>query len=277
MRRRALLTALGASVATAGCVVGYTDSDSSDGNDDTDGEIETLTLAEQGTPPTICSEELKPDGILAIDDPSFGPPTEWPDDPDGYRPLNDQSTVIGVEDGGEARAYPLTILNVHEIVNDTLGRPVIVTRCSTCRGCCGCPRGSTLRPQKRKIECSPIAKTVSATTGIWSCTTTGPARTGHKCWRRRSVDRRPNSVSMFTPEPPRRGASGSPSTRTGTSCFRHRSPKLWIHRYRSEPSPKRTRRSRSPLEHREARTETPRRPVRKNDVDTTSSVGFMCV
>ena len=133
MRRRALLTALGASVATAGCVVGYTDSDSSDGNDDTDGEIETLTLAEQGTPPTICSEELKPDGILAIDDPSFGPPTEWPDDPDGYRPLNDQSTVIGVEDGGEARAYPLTILNVHEIVNDTLGRPVIVTYCPICR------------------------------------------------------------------------------------------------------------------------------------------------
>jgi hypothetical protein len=36
--------------------------------------------------------------------------------------------VVGVIVGGEARAYPISVLNVHEIVNDTLGgRPVAVT------------------------------------------------------------------------------------------------------------------------------------------------------
>jgi hypothetical protein len=29
--------------------------------------------------------------------------------------------VIGVVDGGQARAYPLSILNWHEVANDTLG------------------------------------------------------------------------------------------------------------------------------------------------------------
>ncbi len=36
--------------------------------------------------------------------------------------------VIGVELGGETRAYPISILNVHEIINDTLGGiPIVVT------------------------------------------------------------------------------------------------------------------------------------------------------
>ncbi len=36
--------------------------------------------------------------------------------------------VIGVEAGGEARAYPLSILNWHEVANDTLGGvPIVVT------------------------------------------------------------------------------------------------------------------------------------------------------
>ncbi len=42
--------------------------------------------------------------------------------------------VIGVEVNGEARAYPLRILNVHEIVNDEVGgRPIAVTYCPLCR------------------------------------------------------------------------------------------------------------------------------------------------
>lgn len=134
MRRRTLLAALGATIPLSGCVVGYTDSVPSGDNGTTDAdEIETLTLAEQGRPPTICSEESKPDGILAIDDPSFSVPEAWPENPDGYRPLTAESTIIGLEDGDAARGYPLTVLNVHEIVNDTFGHPVIVTYCPICR------------------------------------------------------------------------------------------------------------------------------------------------
>ena len=36
-------------------------------------------------------------------------------------PWADDVRVIGVEVGGEARAYPLAVLNWHELVNDTLG------------------------------------------------------------------------------------------------------------------------------------------------------------
>jgi hypothetical protein len=134
MRRRKLLAGLGAVVATAGCVSGYRGDRRSTGDGGPEeSDIETLTLAEQGNPPTICEEELKPEGIRAIDDPSFGTPAEWPDDPEGYRSLTDDMTVIGLTNDGAARAYPLTILNVHEVVNDTFDRPVVVTYCPICR------------------------------------------------------------------------------------------------------------------------------------------------
>jgi hypothetical protein len=48
-------------------------------------------------------------------------------------PYADDDTVIGVVQGGEARAYPIAILNWHELVNDTLGgRPVLVSFCPLC-------------------------------------------------------------------------------------------------------------------------------------------------
>ncbi|MFB6300121.1 MAG: DUF3179 domain-containing protein [Halobacteriales archaeon] len=40
--------------------------------------------------------------------------------------------VIGVERNGKARAYPLRVLNWHEIVNDTFGGPLLVTYCPLC-------------------------------------------------------------------------------------------------------------------------------------------------
>lgn len=47
--------------------------------------------------------------------------------------LQDQSPVIALEIEGEARAYPLSILIWHEIVNDVLGGvPVAVTFCPLC-------------------------------------------------------------------------------------------------------------------------------------------------
>ena len=61
------------------------------------------------------------DGIPAILKPEFMPAAKA----DFLNP-NDQ--VIGVEVAGEARAFPIRILNWHEVVNDTInGVPVAVT------------------------------------------------------------------------------------------------------------------------------------------------------
>jgi len=47
--------------------------------------------------------------------------------------LSAEDVVMAVELGGEARAYPVAILNYHEIVNDVIGgRPVAVTYCPLC-------------------------------------------------------------------------------------------------------------------------------------------------
>lgn len=64
------------------------------------------------------------DRIAAIDDPEFVPA----DDPRlrelGY---GDDTIVLGYAHNGDARAYPVTILDHHELVNDTVGgKPVTV-------------------------------------------------------------------------------------------------------------------------------------------------------
>lgn len=44
--------------------------------------------------------------------------------------LNENDRVIGVVSGDESRAYPLAILNHHEVINDRIGElPVVVTYC----------------------------------------------------------------------------------------------------------------------------------------------------
>ena len=67
------------------------------------------------------------DGIPSIDDPAHESVTEaaeW---------LADTEPVIVLEISGDARAYPLSILTRHEIVNDTVGGvPVAVTFCPLC-------------------------------------------------------------------------------------------------------------------------------------------------
>ena len=54
------------------------------------------------------------DGIPAILQPKFVSPAE-------VDFLRDSDAVIGVEIAGNARAYPIRILNWHEVVNDTVG------------------------------------------------------------------------------------------------------------------------------------------------------------
>ena len=66
------------------------------------------------------------DGIPSIDDPKFATLT-------GSSFLTHSDIVIGLEIDGEAKAYPLSILVWHEIVNDNVGgTPVAVTYCPLC-------------------------------------------------------------------------------------------------------------------------------------------------
>ncbi|MFB6299952.1 MAG: DUF3179 domain-containing protein [Halobacteriales archaeon] len=46
--------------------------------------------------------------------------------------LEPADRIIGVERDGAARAYPLRILNWHEVVNDTFQDPLLVTYCPLC-------------------------------------------------------------------------------------------------------------------------------------------------
>ena len=54
------------------------------------------------------------DGIRSVDAPEFAPPDEatW---------VAADTPVLGVEAGGEARSYPVHLLEYHQIVNDVLG------------------------------------------------------------------------------------------------------------------------------------------------------------
>ncbi|WP_410764524.1 DUF3179 domain-containing protein [Haloferax sp. DFSO60] len=71
------------------------------------------------------------DAIPAITSPSFS--TDWTGFDEVAVELEDSFEVVGVELDGIARAYPLAVLNWHEIVNDTFdGRPVVVTYCPLC-------------------------------------------------------------------------------------------------------------------------------------------------
>ena len=75
----------------------------------------------EGEPiPDGYRESVPRDAILPVYEPSFVAPTEvdWPAD----------ELVIGVEIGGEARAYPVGFLTWREIVVDThRGIPTLVT------------------------------------------------------------------------------------------------------------------------------------------------------
>jgi hypothetical protein len=65
------------------------------------------------------------DGIPTLDHPAAvaASRSDWADD----------DVVLGVVAGGEARAYPVAILDWHELVNDTLGgEPILVSFCPLC-------------------------------------------------------------------------------------------------------------------------------------------------
>jgi hypothetical protein len=154
MHRRRFLTTAGvaAAVATAGCSSGADDGEGtatrSGGSTtestptDADGTV-TATAGDGSGGPSAPSggyqdvslpvpeSELNrgagKDQIPAITDPSFGP--DWSE---AEATLSDDETVIGIERDGRARAYPLAILDWHEIVNDEFAGPLLVTYCPLC-------------------------------------------------------------------------------------------------------------------------------------------------
>ncbi|MEF8851192.1 MAG: DUF3179 domain-containing (seleno)protein [Haloarculaceae archaeon] len=129
--------------------------------------VGTVPLARHGVPQTICSEDVFDDpGIYAVTDPVFG--SNWRDVevPERYRGpvetstsnatarpadgsanrgaegsgLAPDQTVVGIAGDGRARAYPLSVLTRHEVVNDDVGAmverapgPVAVTYCPLCK------------------------------------------------------------------------------------------------------------------------------------------------
>ncbi|MCM4157969.1 hypothetical protein DHD80_18400 [Gramella sp. AN32] len=65
------------------------------------------------------------DGIPAIDNPKFLKSSE--------ASLANDARILGVYENGIAKAYPINILNYHEIVNDSFkDLPVVVTFCPLC-------------------------------------------------------------------------------------------------------------------------------------------------
>jgi hypothetical protein len=86
-------------------------------------------------PPAELQFGIGKDRIRAIDDPLFvsaGDPRLLRVPPSPYRPnerpeANDDIMVFGFVGGDEVRAYPLALLDHHELVNDSVGgTPVIV-------------------------------------------------------------------------------------------------------------------------------------------------------
>lgn len=181
MNRRRVLAALAGGSLLAGCGGRRVGSPSTDEGHDGAGPTDPAsepprdtptptaddpsTLAELGTPETICATEVIEDfHIRAIGRPAFAADWTGFDIADQYRigsrvgdpkpgttstdPLSDEAVVIGLtaaggdtgvaggtDDTGDtprARAYPLPVVWWHEAVNDTFGGPVLPTFCSIC-------------------------------------------------------------------------------------------------------------------------------------------------
>lgn len=77
-------------------------------------------------PDEIISGGPPPDGIPAIDEPTFLAVAD-------VDFLADTEAILALTVGGETRGYPVQIMTYHEIVNDTVGGvPVAVTYCPLC-------------------------------------------------------------------------------------------------------------------------------------------------
>ena len=81
-------------------------------------------------PASIPASEIIAGGPPRDGIPALNQPATLPAEQAGVK---DDELVLGVVVGGEARAYPVAILNWHELVNDILGgKPILVSFCPLC-------------------------------------------------------------------------------------------------------------------------------------------------
>jgi len=202
MRRRRLLRALTAGVlaGTAGCLGGS--GDATDRTEATPSPSQTPTATPTATParsdatvagtdlPVPRSELRQPlprDYIPAIVDPAFGPDWRGLDAGDRAPTLPGDAPVLGVERDGRARAYPLRVLNHHEVVNDTFAGPIAVTYCVLCGSGVVFERRVTGEPTRfgvsGKLWRSDLVMYDALTDSLWSqlaATAIRGARTGDR-------------------------------------------------------------------------------------------------
>ncbi|WP_363463887.1 DUF3179 domain-containing protein [Halogeometricum borinquense] len=132
-RRTFLVTAgVGVTLSLSGCLDGSGGTGApTDGFEETNGDGGMNPVGSGNVSLPVPKDDLNrgasKDAIPAIVSPKFG--SDWSD---VDATLDDGELVIGVELDGEARAYPLAVLNWHEIVNDQFDRPVLVTYCPLC-------------------------------------------------------------------------------------------------------------------------------------------------
>lgn len=112
-----LVGAVAIAVVAAAAIYWYTDrEDIQDGTAATEHIVPPEKIRDGGPPR---------DGIPSIDDPRFAAAAG--------ADLSGDEMVIGLDIGGDVRAYPLSIMVWHEIVNDHVGgAPVAVTYCPLC-------------------------------------------------------------------------------------------------------------------------------------------------
>ncbi len=135
-RRRFLRVSLGAGVAgLAGCAGGDADADRAS---PTGRNVSDAGVAASGTDSPLVDVDLpldetdlhratSTDDIPAVTEPAVA--EDW----SSVGPtLSEDDRVIGVTTEDAARAYPLGVLNWHEVVNDRLGEPLLVTYCPLC-------------------------------------------------------------------------------------------------------------------------------------------------
>lgn len=102
--------------------------------DGEDGSVTTNRMPSIPVPLSELVQAVPPNGIPAIVEPAFAPDWSGVAVPAGaeFQSLPDRAPVIGVDRLGQARAYPLLLLGQHEVVNDQLGGPLLVTFCPVC-------------------------------------------------------------------------------------------------------------------------------------------------
>lgn len=173
MDRRRFTTLLGASTALlAGCVSAAPRSGSSAATAEPAVDSASLAHVELPVPRSEMRQALPQDAIAAITDPAFDRDWSGVSCPDGTRlTLDPAESVVGVERAGRARAYPLRVLRRHEVVNDDLAGPLLVTYCPLC--------GSSIVAE-RLVEGEATAFGVAGCAGgaTWSCTTARRVRSG---------------------------------------------------------------------------------------------------